>query len=435
VSATQNAAAEGSDKIEQVPVESLIVHPDNPRVGDVSAIANSIHVNGWWGTLVAQRSTNYVLAGNHRLLAAQSLGMETVPVYWVDVDDDHAVRILLADNRTSDLGSYDDEALITLLESLAGDYELEGVGWDADALEDLVQMSDLDAVAARSELVNAEAPEPGSLSHNVDVIFCQSDIALSALVKTSSRWDIGVISSSVTERWLERCEALGMRKKIRFVDNEFKEYDHDVHVAAVKELNPKYATVRDVMTRPQCEEAGIDFYPLEQILEMAAEVQEHAERVMLIPKYDCLDDIPEEFMLGYSVPSSYGGTPMPLEAFKGRDTHLLGGSWKLQRNALAVLGKDVVSLDNNNIMTIAKYGVSTTATGGQTYVNDTFKDEFQLSKRVYTLPLLYSLSAILSELHNIGVGVNGYAHEDNTDDEPDWIKLEQTSESLRSGTD
>ena len=162
-------------------------------------------------------------------------------------------------------------------------------------------------------------------------------------------------------------------------------------------------------------------------------MEQLVERVMEIPKYDCLDDIPEEFMLGYSVPSSYGGTPMPLEAFKGRDTHLLGGSWKLQRNALAVLGKDVVSLDNNNIMTIAKYGVSTTAKGGQTYVNDTFKDEYQLSKRVYTLPLLYSLSAILSELHNIGVGVNGYGHDDHTDDEPDWMKLELQPD--REGTE
>ena len=163
MSDTPSAVADGSDRVEQVSVESLIVHPDNPRVGDVSAIANSIHVNGWWGTLVAQRSTSYVLAGNHRLLAAQSLGIETVPVYWVDVDDDHAVRILLADNRTSDLGSYDDEALIVLLESLAGDYELEGVGWNADALEDLVQMSTLDAGAALLGLKNAEGPEAGAV--------------------------------------------------------------------------------------------------------------------------------------------------------------------------------------------------------------------------------------------------------------------------------
>ena len=72
---------------------------------------------------------------------------------------------------------------------------------------------------------------------------------------------------------MERCDALNVLKKIRFIDNEFKEYDHAVHVAAVEKLNPKYATVRDVMTQSQCEAAGTDYYSLEQTLEMAAEVQ------------------------------------------------------------------------------------------------------------------------------------------------------------------
>jgi hypothetical protein len=58
-------------------------------------------------------------------------------------------------------------------------------------------------------------------------------------------------------------------------------------------------------------------------------------------------------MLGYSIPTSHGGTPLPAEAFRGRRVHLLGGSWSDQLAYLAQLGDDVVSLDNNAIQMIA----------------------------------------------------------------------------------
>lgn len=143
------------------------------------------------------------------------------------------------------------------------------------------------------------------------------------------------------------------KHKVQFVDNEFKFYDHDHHLEVVRHFRPKYATVRDVMTPEQCQEAGIEYYPLETILEWAEELEQYATNVIVIPKYDCLDQIPDRYMLGYSVPSSYGGTPLPVEMFKGRRVHLLGGSWKAQLAHMAVLGDDVVSLDNNHISVIA----------------------------------------------------------------------------------
>jgi len=61
-------------------------------------------------------------------------------------------------------------------------------------------------------------------------------------------------------------------------------------------------------------------------------------------------------MLGFSVPTSHGGTPLNVDLFKGRRVHLLGGSWKAQLEHLAALGDDVVSLDNNYIQKQAQYG-------------------------------------------------------------------------------
>jgi hypothetical protein len=125
--------------IEDVNVADLIRHPLNPREGDVGAIAESIQMNGWFGTVVAQRSTGYVLAGNHRLEAARLLGFASVPVYWVDCDESTAKRILLADNRTSDLASYDIQTLGDLLKDMALDGNLDGTGYDGDDIDALLR--------------------------------------------------------------------------------------------------------------------------------------------------------------------------------------------------------------------------------------------------------------------------------------------------------
>jgi hypothetical protein len=124
--------------IETVPTDSLITHPDNARRGDINVIAESLGENQQYLPLVVQASTRYVLSGNHTLLAARQLEWETVDVVLVDVDDEHAVRIMLSANRTADLGEYDDTALLKLLESLDGEYE--GTGYDADDYDDLLAL-------------------------------------------------------------------------------------------------------------------------------------------------------------------------------------------------------------------------------------------------------------------------------------------------------
>lgn len=115
------------------PIGTLIPHPRNPRRGDVAAIVQSIQHNGWWGAVVAQTTTRHVLVGNHRLLAAKRAGHATIPTYWLDVPDDVALRVLLADNRAADLATYDDAALLALLEHVAAADDLAATLYtDAD---------------------------------------------------------------------------------------------------------------------------------------------------------------------------------------------------------------------------------------------------------------------------------------------------------------
>jgi ParB-like chromosome segregation protein Spo0J len=126
--------------VEHVPVDRLTPHPANPREGDIGAIAESIRMNGWFGTIVAQTSTGHVIAGNHRLEAARLLGMEEVPVFWADVDDNTARRMLLADNRTSDLATYNLDLLADILREAATVDTLAGTGFDPDDLDSILDL-------------------------------------------------------------------------------------------------------------------------------------------------------------------------------------------------------------------------------------------------------------------------------------------------------
>lgn len=121
-----------------VPVASLEEHPDNPRDGDVGVIAESFQSNGIYDAIVVQQRTRRVLAGNHRLKAARALGIETLPVLYVDVDDAEARRILLVDNRSADRGSYFDDKLVALLSAHMEEAgTLLGTGYDAEDAERL----------------------------------------------------------------------------------------------------------------------------------------------------------------------------------------------------------------------------------------------------------------------------------------------------------
>lgn len=138
---------------ERVPLTDLNLYHKNPRVGDTQAIKGSIVANGIFRPVVVNKGTytdkpNEILAGNHTVKAIRELAEEHpedarwqhVDVWMVDVDSERAARIVLADNRTADLGSYDNEELLSLLDMMDGD--LDGTGYDADDLEDLNQIID-----------------------------------------------------------------------------------------------------------------------------------------------------------------------------------------------------------------------------------------------------------------------------------------------------
>jgi len=138
------ADAKIPDELEDltVPIDSVARYPQNPRDGDVGAIAVSLEENGQFRPIVVNRRDHLILAGNHTWQAAKLLGWDRIAATSIDVDDATARRIVLVDNRANDLASYDNDLLTDLLTDVVQDEGLEGLlgtGFDAEDLDDLLE--------------------------------------------------------------------------------------------------------------------------------------------------------------------------------------------------------------------------------------------------------------------------------------------------------
>ena len=140
-----------------VALSSVEPHPRNPRRGDVEAIAASLGRFGQQKPLVVQRSTGWGVAGNHLLHAARSLGWTTIAANVVDLDDATATAFMLADNRTGELGAYDDALLAAILAEQAAAANLAATGYGLDDVAAIIAAS-----APPDERDADDVPEPRS---------------------------------------------------------------------------------------------------------------------------------------------------------------------------------------------------------------------------------------------------------------------------------
>lgn len=97
-----------------VPTDRLHTLEGNPRRGDVDAVARSLARFGQVKPIVALLDGT-VVAGNHTLAAARQLGWTSIAVNYVDMDMATAKAFALADNRTAELGGYDNAELVAML--------------------------------------------------------------------------------------------------------------------------------------------------------------------------------------------------------------------------------------------------------------------------------------------------------------------------------
>jgi hypothetical protein len=122
-------------------IDSLTPWDRNPRKNDhaVQTVADSIRRFGFGSPILARAADRVVIGGHTRLKAAQKLGLDKVPVRFLDLDPAEAAALALADNKLGELAEWDDEAVAEILGELEQQgTPIDGLGWDDDELKALL---------------------------------------------------------------------------------------------------------------------------------------------------------------------------------------------------------------------------------------------------------------------------------------------------------
>ncbi len=147
--------------IEWVDLSRVYCSPSNPRINDqaVPHVAASIRRFGWQQPIVAKPSGE-VIAGNTRLKAAKDLGLAVVPVIWFEGSDLDATAFCIADNRTHEFATWNEQELSQILDHLRAEDSLQGVGFSIIEIDDLLARLEAEIGPAGGEDPGAgELPE------------------------------------------------------------------------------------------------------------------------------------------------------------------------------------------------------------------------------------------------------------------------------------
>ena len=165
---------QGSQTIVQIeyrPIEALIPYARNSRThsdAQVAQIAASIREFGWTNPVLVD-SSNGIIAGHGRVLAARKLGFDQVPVIELaHLTESQKRAYVLADNKLAENAGWDDELLRIELEALqAAGFDLSLTGFADDELAALMAelagnegLTDDDAVP---EITDDLVSQPGDV--------------------------------------------------------------------------------------------------------------------------------------------------------------------------------------------------------------------------------------------------------------------------------
>ena len=147
-------------EIQYLPLSEIVEADSNPKDHDIGQIYQSIKRFGFTQPIMINENTGKLLAGHGRLQTLQQMkqaGEKTpnrikekddewlVPVLkGISFEDDmEAQAYLIADNRLTELGGWNTGELVeTLQDLIEGGLDLDGVGYDFDDLESMVNQID-----------------------------------------------------------------------------------------------------------------------------------------------------------------------------------------------------------------------------------------------------------------------------------------------------
>ena len=167
--------------IRQVNINDLVPYENNAKIHNeeqIRRIADSITEFGFLSPLLIDKDKN-VIAGHGRLLASKRLGLEKVPCISVDgLTEEQRKAYILADNRLSELGTWDKELVAAEIESLSNlDFDVDLTGFELPELPD----ADLDGYYG-------DERERTNRAYNLDIAH--------AVEKTNDFWQMPIIENN-----------------------------------------------------------------------------------------------------------------------------------------------------------------------------------------------------------------------------------------------
>mgnify|MGYP001201168825 FL=1 len=134
---------------EMVDITRLVPNPRNPNQHSdrqIELLAKIIEHQGWRAPITVSKRSGFIVRGHGRLLAAEALGLDEVPVDYQDyANEAEEWADLIADNRLAELSELDNEMLRDLIQEIDSEkFDLTLTGYDEDALESLLAPIDID---------------------------------------------------------------------------------------------------------------------------------------------------------------------------------------------------------------------------------------------------------------------------------------------------
>jgi hypothetical protein len=129
-------------KISVVAVDELLPYAGNSRTHteeQVASLATSILEFGFTSPVLAKKSGE-IIAGHARVLAAKQVGLDKVPVIYLDhLSEAQAKALVIADNKISTMAGWDYALLAKELEELSEmNFDLSKTAFSMEELEQLL---------------------------------------------------------------------------------------------------------------------------------------------------------------------------------------------------------------------------------------------------------------------------------------------------------
>lgn len=123
-----------------VDIDDLKEWDENPRVNDhaVKDVAASIKRFGFASPIIARKENGEIIAGHTRYKAAKELGLDRVPVRYVDLDPVDSKLLAIADNKIAEKAEWENDSLGRILRNLDEQgIDISVTGFSEDDLDNL----------------------------------------------------------------------------------------------------------------------------------------------------------------------------------------------------------------------------------------------------------------------------------------------------------